>query len=198
MKRIVLFLAGLLLLRRTPLRFLTRWSVRLGILAGLAYAAKRLLGPDSLPGVSRRAPVSPSGWTAPPTQTQTENLPAAEAAVASESGFAEIVIEDLPNEDHLREAVEESIAEARADAAESQTSNAPGEEAAAGQEPPSSPRWIRGDGSIDCPDDFPVKAKANSLIYHTVESSRYEITIPDVCFASREDAEAAGYRAPLR
>ncbi|MGD9713967.1 MAG: hypothetical protein AB7V46_18200, partial [Thermomicrobiales bacterium] len=60
------------------------------------------------------------------------------------------------------------------------------------------PNWVRGDGSEHCPPEYPIKAKASSLIYHSGESRNYEVTIPDVCFATVEDAEAAGYRAPRR
>jgi hypothetical protein len=60
------------------------------------------------------------------------------------------------------------------------------------------PDWIRGDGSHDCPDSHPVKAKVNSMIYYVPESGHYDRTIPDVCFAADIDAEAAGYRAPRR
>ena len=60
------------------------------------------------------------------------------------------------------------------------------------------PDWVRGDGSNDCPDSHPVKAKASSMIYYVPESGHYDRTIPDVCFAEDIDAEAAGYRAPRR
>ena len=60
------------------------------------------------------------------------------------------------------------------------------------------PDWVRGDGGSECPDSHPVKAKASSMIYYTPENGHYERTIPDVCFASDRDAEAAGYRAPRR
>lgn len=60
------------------------------------------------------------------------------------------------------------------------------------------PDWVRGDGSHDCPRSHPVKAKASSMIYYLPESGHYDRTIPDVCFASDVDAEAAGYRAPRR
>lgn len=60
------------------------------------------------------------------------------------------------------------------------------------------PDWIRGDGSQDCPESHPVKAKASSMIYYLPESGHYGLTTPDVCFASELDAEAAGYRAPRR
>lgn len=60
------------------------------------------------------------------------------------------------------------------------------------------PDWVRGDGSEDCPESHPVKAKASSMIYYVPESRHYSLTTPDVCFASAADAEAAGYRAPRR
>ncbi len=60
------------------------------------------------------------------------------------------------------------------------------------------PDWVRGDGSLDCPLSHPVKAKVNSMIYYIPESGHYDRAVPDVCFASDLDAEAAGYRAPRR
>ena len=60
------------------------------------------------------------------------------------------------------------------------------------------PRWVQGDGSIDCPDAFPIKAKVNSNIYYEPGTYHYSVAIPDVCFAAPEDAASAGYRAPRR
>jgi micrococcal nuclease len=37
-----------------------------------------------------------------------------------------------------------------------------------------------------------------SGIYHDVDSPYYDATHPEECFATAEDAEAAGYRAPKR
>ncbi|MGH2614730.1 MAG: Re/Si-specific NAD(P)(+) transhydrogenase subunit alpha [Thermomicrobiales bacterium] len=50
-------------------------------------------------------------------------------------------------------------------------------------------------GSQDCPTDFPIKGNASSLIYHEPESSSYGQTIPELCFATASEAEAAGFRA---
>jgi hypothetical protein len=58
----------------------------------------------------------------------------------------------------------------------------------------------------DCPDTHPIKGnkagrQANrpvDPIYHTPASRWYAVTDPEECFATVEDAEAAGYRAPLR
>jgi hypothetical protein len=57
---------------------------------------------------------------------------------------------------------------------------------------------VQGDGSIDCPDAFPIKAKVNSNIYYEPGTYHYSVAIPDVCFAAPEDAASAGYRAPRR
>jgi trigger factor len=56
--------------------------------------------------------------------------------------------------------------------------------------------WINGDGSADCPEGYPVKGNGDSMIYHTPESSSYTRTIPEICFATAEDAVAKGFRAP--
>ncbi len=47
-----------------------------------------------------------------------------------------------------------------------------------------------------CPDGFPIKGNASSLIYHAPGTRFFEATEPEICFATAEDAEAAGYRAP--
>jgi hypothetical protein len=53
---------------------------------------------------------------------------------------------------------------------------------------------ITGDGSAVCPPEYPIKGNKQSLIYHEPGQSSYAATIPEFCFASREAAEAAGYR----
>lgn len=57
---------------------------------------------------------------------------------------------------------------------------------------------IAGDGTRDCPPDYPVKGNADSMIYHLPGQASYNNTIAEFCFAAAEDAEAAGYRAPKR
>ena len=56
--------------------------------------------------------------------------------------------------------------------------------------------WIANQEGEDCPEGYPVKAKASSMIYYTEDDGRYELTNADVCFATPEAAEAAGYRPP--
>ena len=57
------------------------------------------------------------------------------------------------------------------------------------------PGAVVGKGAQECPDGYPVKGNASSLIYHLPGGGSYERTIPEFCFASERDAEAAGYRA---
>lgn len=47
----------------------------------------------------------------------------------------------------------------------------------------------------ECPDDFPIKGNLSSLIYHQHGQSSYANTEAEICFATTDDAEAAGYRA---
>jgi hypothetical protein len=49
----------------------------------------------------------------------------------------------------------------------------------------------------NCPSSHPVKGN-QSGIYHDVDSPYYDATHPEECFATAEDAEDAGYRAPKR
>jgi large subunit ribosomal protein L17 len=54
---------------------------------------------------------------------------------------------------------------------------------------------VRGDGTTECPPDYPVKGNADSGIYHEPGSSSYAQTIPEFCFSSASAAEAAGFTA---
>ena len=46
-----------------------------------------------------------------------------------------------------------------------------------------------------CPDDFPIKGNLQSMIFHQPGQGSYDPTEAEICFATAEDAEAAGYRA---
>lgn len=54
---------------------------------------------------------------------------------------------------------------------------------------------VEGDGTADCPPDYPVKGNADSGIYHEPSSRSYSQTIPEFCFATASAAEAAGFVA---
>lgn len=56
-------------------------------------------------------------------------------------------------------------------------------------------------GTWNCPAGFPVKGNRSSSgewIYHVPGGQFYEATNPEECFATPEDARAAGYRASKR
>ena len=55
---------------------------------------------------------------------------------------------------------------------------------------------VRGDGTAACPSEFPVKGNASSMIYHAPDSRVYAQTVADICFATAEAAQAAGYHPP--
>jgi hypothetical protein len=59
-------------------------------------------------------------------------------------------------------------------------------------------QWIPTDGAHECPAEFPIKGNSNSHIYHLPGGASYNATIPNICFATEEAAEAAGFRPPKR
>ena len=59
-------------------------------------------------------------------------------------------------------------------------------------------RSVPGDGTRDCPPDYPIKGNADSRIYHRPGDASYAATIAELCFASAEDAEAEGFRPRKR
>jgi hypothetical protein len=54
--------------------------------------------------------------------------------------------------------------------------------------------FVAGNGTHDCPAGFPVKGNASSKLAHLPGGRWYDATIPEVCFATPEDAEDDGYR----
>jgi trigger factor len=54
---------------------------------------------------------------------------------------------------------------------------------------------VEGTGEADCPNGYPIKGNATSMIYHLPGQGSYENTVPEICFATEEDAGNAGYRA---
>lgn len=53
---------------------------------------------------------------------------------------------------------------------------------------------VRGDGTTQCPEGFPIKGNGRSRLYHMPEGSAYARTKPEVCFRTPEAAERAGFR----
>jgi hypothetical protein len=54
--------------------------------------------------------------------------------------------------------------------------------------------WVPTLEDGECPPGYPVKAKANSGIYHVPGGRSYNRTVAERCYASAEAAEADGYR----
>jgi hypothetical protein len=71
-------------------------------------------------------------------------------------------------------------------------------EAEASDDPDVPAGAVRGDGTNVCPDGYPVKGNASSMIYHAPGRASYDATVPEFCFATEQDAENAGFRAPKR
>jgi len=60
------------------------------------------------------------------------------------------------------------------------------------------PGWVRGDGSANCPASHPLKGNGSSRIFHRPGESSYAATVPEFCFATEDDATAAGFRPRAR
>ena len=200
--RLLKFIVGLLLLKRLPFGFAGRWMVRLAVWAALGYSLYRKLNPPA--SISRASLISPSpsGWapaaSTSPTWTATsavpsspENITIPRNDIVAEELVVEIDIAPDPADEgamaheFLFVSTDDPIGEEELTVVEVEVDQAEAPVA-----------WVRGDGTENCPNAFPVKAKASSLIYHTLESRSYHMTIPDVCFASATDAEAADTGRP--
>jgi hypothetical protein len=79
------------------------------------------------------------------------------------------------------------------------------EEAAPASESPSLQEQAAAEGEFypeeaahDCPPEYPIKGNSKSHIYHLPGGASYDVTMPNICFATEEAAEAAGYRATKR
>ncbi len=55
---------------------------------------------------------------------------------------------------------------------------------------------VKGDGSTEAPDGYPIKGNADSMIYHSPDSGSYTNTVAEWHFSTEEDAVNAGYRPP--
>lgn len=63
-----------------------------------------------------------------------------------------------------------------------------------GDDPQPAPDWVE---PVDaaCPASHPIKANANSMIYHQPGGRFYDRTVPERCYATTEAAERDGFRA---
>lgn len=55
---------------------------------------------------------------------------------------------------------------------------------------------VRGDETGSCPADFPIKGNSSSKVYHVPGIPSHQGTKAEWCFATEEQAQAAGYRPP--
>lgn len=112
-------------------------------------------------------------------------------AEAVEATGAELAVEPVEAVEERAELQEDAAAAlAKAEAAASEEAETAAEAAGDAELPEGA---IRGVESGECPDDYPVKGNASSMLYHTPGSPSYKRTIPEFCFASVEAAEAAGF-----
>lgn len=217
MIRLIRVFFGLLLLRfvrRLPCGCFLSWVVRFVVWAGLAAAlaalVRRLLGRKH----ETVTEYDVSGWTPPFGDQGNETRPtepgeahpwsAADTSAGPTMPDETLIADDeIDMKDEEVEAFAERIAEQVAEnlgaaPVEDEEPEPEGDAGDAGPDPVIARSWIKGDGSIDCPEEFPIKAKASSQIYYVPGSNHYPVTIPDVCFESEEAAEQGGYRPPKR
>jgi hypothetical protein len=138
------------------------------------------------------------GFGQTPGTDRQQDLQALEMERAEARAAAERVAEEqaerasrdaeLSGESAVRRAVAASAAaeEARADTAEVEH---------AGQIAAVPAGAVVGDGTATCPPDYPIKGNRQSRIYHSPGQVSYPSTLADLCFASAEAAELAGFRA---
>jgi trigger factor len=113
-----------------------------------------------------------NGWTPPP--------PAEPAAATADEGAT-------------IEASAEATETTPVTQTETETEVEPGAELALAED--AGTGWVMvADGAHDCPDGYPIKGNADSMIYHTPGSPAYGQTIPEICFATEGAAEAKGFR----
>lgn len=65
-------------------------------------------------------------------------------------------------------------------------------------EPPQGQRWVEPDEHGSCRASHPIKANADSGIYHRPDGAFYERTKAERCYADAADAESDGFRAARR
>jgi hypothetical protein len=121
------------------------------------------------------------------------------------NGFAESALFDLDATGDNTSGSDPADAEQAADVVpESAELVAPGQEDVVPAESDELPPGRYGEGSADAvphqspPDGFSIKAKAQSMLFHTPDSPYYGRTKPDVWFRTEADAERAGFAKYLR
>jgi hypothetical protein len=186
-----------------------RWRVGVAVVAALALFGARArtvvsAAPRPVRNAVQRAGEQPKAPSAPRHEPSTDAMPIASAAPET---TARAVTDTLVSERAAtsQPATAEIVAEEPQPAGEDETGTF--RPARAGtddfgvvvtDERPAglagASHWVEGGGTADCPADFPIKGNANSRIFHRPGEPSYARTIPEYCFATEEDAAAAGYR----
>ena len=162
-----------------------------------AAASSGLASAAPTPAPPREAPLDETVAAEAETMAAARTLERAEAAAAAEQVAEEQALQaaraaDLAGESAMRrmEAGEAVAVETQADTADA-LRQAPRELVNEVEVPVGA---VAGDGTADCPAEFPVKGNASSQIYHVPGQVSYPQTIAEFCFASADAAEAAGFR----
>jgi trigger factor len=149
-------------------------------------------------------------WIAPEPETETQPAEQEQGAEGAEPGEGEtqspavpqpaVSVADVDQEPDAGQAAaagheQEQAAIAETDAEIALRSGEETVQETAGPPPPGTAAWVKGTGEHDCPEGYPIKGNASSMIYHVPGQSSYERTIPEMCFASEEAAITEGYRA---
>lgn len=207
--RLLKILLSILLLRRLPGGRLMSWLLRLGIWSWLINLAIKKLKPYFGAAPVDYSSRAPSGWAASTAESAApaeayESPPmsttAATPPVSTVDGpeKVETVTETIGVTTEIWGAPTDETGGIETAPTVAAPEVALDKEHQPEPEPLPIPSWIQGDGTVDCPDEFPIKAKATSMIYYEPGTYHYSVTYPDVCFGSPDDAVAAGYRAPKR
>jgi micrococcal nuclease len=104
---------------------------------------------------------------------------------------AQEVLEDDPSDPHRLDGDSDGVA------CETLPGGSPASSSASPGASPSAPTGgaVPPISEEDCPPNAPIKGNASSGIYHMPNDAYYDATHPEECFATPQDAEAAGYRA---
>jgi micrococcal nuclease len=131
------------------------------------------------------------GQEAPREQAPAPTLRDRDCADFDSQTEAQEVLEDDPSDPHRLDGDSDGVAcETLPGGSSASSSASPGASPSAptgGAVPPISEE--------DCPPNAPIKGNASSGIYHMPNDAYYDATHPEECFATPQDAEAAGYRA---
>jgi hypothetical protein len=147
-----------------------RISVRLGLLAGLAYAVLKVLQ-------QRENGAAPAGAPTWPPVTPPTKRPVAQPTPSAPSTAA-------PVRQPVIEVVERPQVE-------------PGGEALPPSQPPAQ-AWVEPSSDGLCPQSHPIRAKLSSKIFHLPGMLAYERTKPDRCYAAEDAAVGDGFRKAKR